>query len=119
MKSNVLKDKSYLFAIRIVKFYQYMKEEKKEFIISKQVVRSSTAIGPLIEEAVQDESKPDFIHKLSIANKEANETRYWIKLLRDTGFIATNEAESLILDVEELIKLLVAIIKSTKASINR
>lgn len=119
MKSNVLKDKSYLFAIRIVKFYQYMKEEKKEFIISKQVVRSGTAIGALIKEAVQGESKPDFIHKLSIANKEANETRYWIKLLRDTGFIATNEAESLILDVEELIKLLVAIIKSTKASINR
>lgn len=68
MKSNVLKDKSYLFAIRIVKFYQYMKEEKKEFIISKQVVRSGTAIGALIEEAVQGESKLDFIHKLSIAN---------------------------------------------------
>lgn len=68
MKSNVLKDKSYLFAIRIVKFYQYMKEEKKEFIISKQVVRSGTAIGALIEEAVQGESKPDFIHKLSIVN---------------------------------------------------
>ncbi|GGE93115.1 four helix bundle protein [Chishuiella changwenlii] len=116
---NILKDKSYLFAIRIVNFYKFLKDEKQEFILSKQVLRSGTSIGGMVEEALQGESKMDFIHKLSIANKEANETRYWIRLLKDTDFITDNEAESLILNVEELIKLLVAIIKSTKASIKK
>ena len=114
--NNLIKSKSYSFAIRIVKFYQFLKEDKREFILSKQVLRSGTSIGAMIEEATQAESKADFIHKLSVANKEANETRYWIKLLRDTGFITTKEAESLIIDCEELIKLLVSIIKSTKAA---
>lgn len=84
---NILKDKSYLFAVRVVKFYKFLKEDKKEFVLSKQILRSGTSIGAMVEEALQGESKADFIHKLSIANKEANETRYWIRLLRDTDFI--------------------------------
>lgn len=114
--NNLIKSKSYSFAIRIVKFYRFLKEDKREFILSKQVLRSGTSIGAMIEEATQAESKADFIHKLSVANKEANETRYWIKLLRDTNLITTKEAESLIIDCEELIKLLVSIIKSTKST---
>lgn len=111
---NVLKTKSYAFAIRIVKFYQYLREDKREFILSKQILRSGTSVGAMVEEAMQAESKADFIHKLSIANKEANETRYWIKLLRDTDFMDKRQAAALIDDNEELIKLLVSIMKTTK-----
>lgn len=114
---NILKDKSYLFAVRVVKFYKFLKEDKKEFVLSKQILRSGTSIGAMVEEALQGESKADFIHKLSIANKEANETRYWIRLLRDTDFIDEKISQSLIFDLEELIKLLVSIIKTTKSSI--
>lgn len=114
---NILKDKSYNFAIRIVKFYKFLKDEKREFILSKQVLRSVTSIGAMVEEALQGESKMDFIHKLSIANKEANETRYWIRLLKDTDFIEEKLSQSLINDLEELIKPLVSIIKTTKNSI--
>ncbi|MDR2147084.1 MAG: four helix bundle protein [Tannerella sp.] len=113
-KQNILKEKSYTFAVRMVKFYQFLKNEKKEFVLSKQVLRSGTAIGALIEEALQGESKSDFIHKLSIANKEANETRYWLRLLRDTDFIDEKLTTSLIFDVEELIKILVSTIKTSK-----
>ena len=116
---NILKDKSYLFAIRIVKFYKFLKDEKKEFILSKQVLRSGTSIGAMVEEALQGESKMDFIHKLSIANKESNETRYWIRLLKDTDFIDEKLSQSLIFDLEELIKLLVSIIITTKNSISK
>ncbi|WP_426277964.1 four helix bundle protein [Chryseobacterium sp. S-02] len=113
-KSECLKDKSYFFAIRIVRFYQFSKDERREFIFSKQVLRSGTSSGTMVEEAMQGESKMDFIHTLSIANKEANETRYWIRLLKDTDFIDEKLSQSLIYDLEELIKLLVSIIKTTK-----
>ncbi|WBV60668.1 four helix bundle protein [Chryseobacterium camelliae] len=116
---NILKDKSYVFAIRIVKFYKFLKEEKKEFVLSKQVLRSGTSIGAMVEEALQGESKMDFIHKLSIANKEANETRYWIRLLKDTDFIDEKLSQSLIHDLEEVIRLLVSIIKTTKNSVTK
>lgn len=113
---NVLKDKSYQFAIKVVRFYKFLIEQKKEFILSKQLLRSGTAIGALVEEANQAESKADFIHKLSIANKEANETGYWIRLLRDSGIIV-EEGFPLLKDCEELIKLLTAIIKTTKSNL--
>lgn len=113
-KSECFKDKSYFFAIRIVKFYQFLKDERREFILSKQVLRNRTSSGAMVEEAMQGESKMDFIHTLSIANKEANETRYWIRLLKDTDFIDEKLSQSLIYDLEELIKLLVSIIKTTK-----
>ncbi len=96
-----------------------IKINKKELILSKQVLRSGTSIGAMVEEALQGESKMDFIHKLSIANKEANETRYWIRLLKDTDFIEEKLSQSLIFDLEELIKLLVSIIKTTKSSISK
>ncbi|NJO91650.1 MAG: four helix bundle protein, partial [Chloroflexia bacterium] len=84
MKQSIIKDKSYAFAIRIVKFYSFLKDGKKEFVLSKQLLRSGTSVGAMVEEALQAESQADFIHKLSIANKEANETRYLIRLLKDT-----------------------------------
>ena len=115
MKQSIIKDKSYQFAIRIVKFYTFLKDEKKEFILSKQVLRSGTSIGAMVKEALQAESTADFVHKLSIANKEAFETRYWINLLKDTDFIKAELADSLMNDCEELIKMLVDIIKTSKA----
>lgn len=86
MKENILKEKSYRFALRIVKLYQYLANEKKEFVVSKQVLRSGTSIGANIEEANQAQSKSDFIHKLSISQKESFETHYWIRILRDSDF---------------------------------
>lgn len=114
MKDNIVKNKSYSFAIRVVKLYKYLCEEKKEFVLSKQFLRSGIAIGALIRESEHAESKADFIHKLSIALKEANETDYWISLLKDTEFLTETEYESINNDIQELIKLLVSIIKSSK-----
>lgn len=114
MKDNVLKDKSFVFAIRIVKLYKYLADEKREFVLSKQLLRSGTAIGALTREAEHAESKADFIHKLSISLKEANETDYWIELLFQTDFLSEKEYKTIKGDVEELIKLLVAIIKTSK-----
>lgn len=118
MKENVIKEKSYHFAIKVVRFYKYLVENKKEFTIAKQILRSGTSIGANVEEANQAESKADFIHKLSIANKEANETRYWLRLLRDSEIIG-NEHVSLQNDCEELLRLLTAILKSTKANLKK
>jgi len=118
MKENVIKDKSYQFAIKIVRFYKYLVENKKEFTIAKQILRSGTSIGANVEEANQAESKADFIHKFSIANKEANETHYWLRLLRDSDIIG-KEHVSLQTDCEELLRLLTAILKSTKANLKK
>ena len=115
MKENVIKDKSFTFAIRIVKLHKYLVEEKREFVLSKQLLRSGTAIGALIREAEHAESKADFIHKLSIFLKEANETDYWIELLFHTDFYSEKEYKTIKGDIEELIKILVAIIKTSKA----
>ena len=114
MKENAVKDKSFAFAIRIVKLYKYLVEEKREFVLSKQLLRSGTAIGALTREAEHAESKADFIHKLSISLKEANETDYWIELLFQTDFLSEKEYKTIKGDGEELIKLLVAIIKTSK-----
>jgi|ERR1035437_1063170 four helix bundle protein len=118
MKENIIKDKSYQFAVKVVRFYKYLIESKKEFIIAKQIIRSGTSIGAMVEEANQAESKADFIHKLSIANKEANETHYWIRLLIDSDII-DKEHLSLKNDCEELMRLLTAILKSTKANLKK
>jgi four helix bundle protein len=114
--SNIIKEKSYAFAIRIVRLYKFLCEEKKEFTLSKQILRSGTAIGALIREGEQAESKMDFIHKLAIALKEANETDYWLDILKDTGFINAKMHQSINKECVELIKLLTAIIKTTKAN---
>ena len=115
MKDNVIKRKSFAFALRIVKLYQFLSEQKREFILSKQLLRSGTAIGALVREAEQAESKADFIHKMAIALKEANETEYWIDLLHQAGYIDEKGYESMQTDIAELLKLLISIIKTTKS----
>src|ERR1044071_7869754 len=114
-KENVLKNKSYQFAIKILRFNKFL-IERKEIIISKQILRSGTSIGAMVEEANQAESKADFIHKLSVANKEANETHYWLRLLRDSE-VEVDEIASLLNDCEELLKLLTSIIKTSKSNL--
>lgn len=113
-KENILKDKSYSFAIRVVKLSQLLVSDKKEFVLSKQLLRSGTAIGALVREAEFAQSKADFINKLSVSLKEANETEYWLCLLKDTDYIDTKMYESMIANCKELISLLVASIKTTK-----
>ena len=115
MKDNVIKDKSFAFALRIVKMYQYLADEKREYVLSKQLLRSGTAIGALVREAEQAESKADFIHKMAIALKEANESDYWIELLHQAGYLDQKSYQSIQADLAELLKLLTAIIKTAKA----
>ena len=116
---NIISIKSYSFALRIIKAYQYLGKEHKEFILSKQLLRSGTAIGAMVREAEYVQYKPDFIHKLSIALKEANETEYWLMLLKDSQYITEQSFLSIDTDCKELIKLLVSIIKSSKSDITK
>lgn len=113
-KENIVKDKSLSFAIRIVNLYKYLVAEKRETVMSKQLLRCGTSIGANIREAEQAQSHADFLSKQNIALKEANETEYWLELLMRTGFITQNEYESINNDCVELNKLLISIIKSTK-----
>ena len=113
-QESVLKKKSYAFAIRVVNLAQYLVTEKKEYVLSKQVLRSGTAIGALIMESRRAESTADFIHKLNIALKEAQETHYWISLLKDTLFIDQKMYDSMSKDANELIAMLVSSIKTSK-----
>ncbi len=117
MKENVVKDKSFAFAVRIVKLSKYLQQEKKERVISKQILRSGTAIGALVREAEHGESKADFIHKMNIALKEANETLYWLDLLFATDYLEQASFDSIRNDSEELVKLLASIVKTTRNSI--
>ena len=114
MKDSVLKDKSYAFAIRIVNLCRYLYEERKEFVLSKQLIRSGTSIGALIRESEFAQSKADFVSKMSIALKEANESDYWLNLLKDTGYLNEKMFTSISNDCSELIKLLVATVKTAK-----
>ena len=114
MKGSPLKEKSYQFAIRIVKLSQYLQQDKKEFVLSKQLLRSGTAVGALIREAEFGQSKPDFTSKMSIALKEANETDYWLSLLKDSNYINENQFVSLQSDCRELIAMLVSTVKTSK-----
>jgi four helix bundle protein len=116
--NSPLKNKSFAFAVRIVNLYKYLCSNKQEYVLSKQLLRSGTAIGALVREAEQAESKADFIHKLAIALKEANETEYWILLLCETGYLTPKESESILNDLKELLKLLTSIIKTTKQKLN-
>jgi four helix bundle protein len=117
MKDNVVKDKSFRFAIRVVNLYKYLTSEKSEFIIARQLLRSGTAVGALVRESVHAESKNDFIHKLAIAQKEANESIYWIELLQATEYLSDEQFTSIIADAKEVISLITAIIKTTKKSL--
>ena len=111
---NVVADKSKSFAIRIIKFYKYLCDEKKEFVLSKQILRSGTSIGANIRESKNAQSKADFISKMNIALKEADETAYWMELLWESEIIGKSQVIDLYELNTELIKLLTAIIKSSK-----
>jgi four helix bundle protein len=113
---NVVQTKSYAFAVRIVKLYQHLINTKKEYMLSKQILRSGTSIGANVEEAIGGQSKADFISKLSIAYKEARETSYWLRLLKDTDYLTPKEFESIYPDVEELCRIIGSIQKSTKGN---
>lgn len=114
MGKNVVRDKSFAFALRVVKLAKYLQEQKKEFVLSKHVLRSGTAIGALVREAEHAQSKPDFINKMSIALKEANETDYWLDLLHQSEYITPESFNSIHPDIQELLKLLVSIVKTSK-----
>ena len=114
MKENVIKNKSFAFALRIVKAYQYLTEQKKEYVLSKQILRSGTSVGAMVRESEHAQSKADFIHKLSIAQKEINETLYWLELFQATNYLSSQEFESINENAVEIIKLITSIIKTTK-----
>jgi four helix bundle protein len=114
-ENNVVVEKTYAFAIRIVNCYRYLCTEKTEFVLSKQLLKSGTSIGANIEEAVGGQSRKDFYAKTAIAYKEARETNYWLRLLRDTHFLDTNISESLLIDNEEILKLIGSILKTMKS----
>ena len=111
---NIIEIKSFDFAVRIVNLYKYLTDIKKEYVLSKQLLRSGTSIGANVAEAEQAQSRPDFVSKMNIALKETSETKYWIKLLKTTDFLSEKESSSLLSDCVELEKLLVSIIKSSK-----
>ena len=113
-RESPLRSKSYNFGVRIVRLSQFKVNERREFVLSKQVLRSGTAIGVLIREAEYGISKADFRNKMSIALKEANETEYWLSMLRDTDYINDKLFESLSSDCVELIKMLIATVKTTQ-----
>jgi four helix bundle protein len=117
MTNNPIKSKSYSLAIRIVGLYKRLSEERKEFVLSKQILKSGTSVGANIREAIQAESKADFIHKMCIALKESSETEYWLELLRDSNYLDEPTFDSLHSECEEVSKLLTAIIKSSRERI--
>jgi four helix bundle protein len=119
MKENVVQEKSYAFALRVVKLYQYLCQEHREYELSKQVLRSGTSIGANIEEALGAQSDKDFLHKISISYKEARETHYWIRLLGDTGYIASKLKQSLLADCEALLKIIGSIRKKLREKIDK
>lgn len=112
-------NKSYAFALRIIRLYQFLVSEKKEYVLSKQLLRSGTAIGALIKEGEHAQSKADFLNKMNIALKEANESEYWLELLRDSGYLNETDSKSIINDCNEILKLLISIVKTTKESLHR
>ncbi|HEY4650945.1 MAG TPA: four helix bundle protein [Pontibacter sp.] len=115
MKQNVVADKSYAFALRVVKLYKHLRFTEQEFILSKQVLRSGTSIGANVEEAIAASSRADFVNKLNIAAKETRETIYWLRLLKDSEFISAKSFESVYQDATELQKILSSILLTTKS----
>jgi four helix bundle protein len=115
---GTLKKKSFGFAVRIVNLYKYLCEDKREFVLSKQLLRSGTSVGAMVYEAEHAESKADFIHKMSVAQKEISETIYWLELLREVEYISKQEFDSINSDAVEIIKMITSSIKTTKLTIN-
>ena len=116
---NIIAVKSYAFAIQIVMLYKFLSDEKREFVLSKQLLKSGTAIGALVKEAEHAQSKADFLNKMNIALKEANETDYWLMLLKDTNYIDQEDFQAVHQDCSEILRLLISIVKSTKSTLNR
>ena len=116
MTQSPTREKSYTFALRIIDVAKHLQYEKKEYVLTKQVLRSGTSIGANVEEAAAGLSRKDFAAKLSIASKEARETRYWLRLLRDSGYIDQETAGSLLVDCEELVRMLTSSVKSLQES---
>jgi len=119
MKKNIIKGKSYQFAIEVVKVCKRLMTEKKEFVLSKQLLHSGTATGAIVREAEYAESKKDFIHKLSIALKEVNEAEYWIDLLAYTDYLNDQATKVLKLTLKEILKTLITIIKMSQANMHK
>lgn len=115
MRENVVKNKSFAFAIKVVKLYQFLCSDKKEFVLSKQLLRSGTSVGAMVREAEHAESKADFKHKMGIAQKEINESIYWLELLKETDYLSPEQFENIHADAIEIIKLITSIIKTVKS----
>jgi four helix bundle protein len=113
---NIVRDKSYAFAVRVVNACRHLQTEKKEYVLSKQLLRSGTSIGANIEEAQGGQSRADFYAKMTIAYKEARESHYWIRLLTDTDYLTKKQGETLLTDTEELMKIIGTIQKSTNSN---
>ena len=119
MSISIIDEKSYRFAIKIVTVYKWLCDNKKEFVLSKQVLRSGTAVGALVKEAEHGQSKLDFLNKMNIALKEANESTYWLSLLKDTNYISIDDFKSLHDDAMELVRILASIVKTTKTNVGK
>jgi len=117
MAESIVRKKSFDFAVRIVKLYRFLCDEKKEFVLSKQLLRSGTSIGANIEEALHGQSKRDYLSKMNIALKEANETLYWIRLFHATELLDDKQKESVFTDCNEIVSILVAIVETTKKNL--
>jgi four helix bundle protein len=113
-EDNIIATKSYAFAVRCVNLYKYLCDVKNDYTIGRQLMRSGTSIGANVKEATRGVSKADFTAKMSISLKEASESEFWIELLRDTDYITTEQAESMLADCQELLKLLMTIVKTSK-----
>ena len=111
---NVVKEKSKKFAVRVVRLYQYLSEERREYVLSKQLLRSGTSIGANVHEALQGQSSADFVAKMSIALKEASETEYWLEILYATDYLDEKEYTSIVADSKELVRLLTSIVKTSR-----
>ncbi len=117
-EGNVVQEKSYAFALRVVRVYRYLAEEKREYVLSKQLLRAGTSIGANVEEALGGISDKDFALKLTIAYKEARETRFWLRILRDSDYLSPQQAESLLTDIDELLRIIGSIQKTMKSKLN-
>ena len=115
-KRSILKDKSFAFALRTIKLYQYLSHDKKEFVLSKQILRSGTFIGAMVREAQNAESKADFIHKLAIAQKECDETIYWLELLIQSGYLTEQEFGSINKEAGDILKIIRSAILTSKSN---
>lgn len=116
-QENIIQTKSYEFSIKVVNLYRFLSEEKREYVLSKQLLRSGTSIGANVEEGIGGQSAKDFFAKLNIAYKEARESHYWLRLLKDTGYLEVEKATEYINDCDELLRIIGSIIKTMKTKL--